>query len=179
MKLTDNRWGLYFHGTGGTFDAFADKYIGTSPDANSALGIFVTDDAYNAAHYAEKVCGQPRQARVLLVLVNETRNYEFESFEAFYGCDWPSGAPDHNRSYFKALNVQLATHYTAAWFTLDDDGLIGVALKSKHTVIVGSLSCAAARSVADDETLHGQPCDRRFKTRLVRRAQELGAVHST
>ena len=174
-KLASENWGLYFHGTGQTFEAFDEAKIGMGQDANCGLGVFTTDQPWNGARYAKMVAKMPGEGRVLLVLLNETSNYEFDNFESFYGAEWAgTGSPRHTRKHFERLRKKLSKEYTAAWFTLDDDGLIGIALRLDNIAIVGSVSCEVANALQDDELFncpnHTAPT---FKRKLLARVQEL------
>jgi hypothetical protein len=173
-KLADANWRLYFHGTGAAFDRFDESHIGEGPDANCALGVFVTDSPLCAAHYAENVAATPNDARVLLVLLNQTHEHEIQTYRDFYGCDLEDGGnPEHDRAHFVRLRAELAQRYTVAWFTLDDDGLIGVVLKPEDALIVGSISAQAARALADEDLPFAS------NAALLTRALELSAHYST
>lgn len=168
-ELADGSWGLYFHGTARPFDAFADEFVGMSKDANSGLGHFVTSNPGSAANYAHMV-GEDKGV-VLAVLLHEHRPFEFDTFESFYGADWPdTGEPGEDRAHFVRLRQQLIEQgYDSAFFTLDDDGLIGIGLQAKSVLVLGALTQEQARCLSETipEHLLQRSTAPESKTRII------------
>lgn len=158
-KLTNRHWGVYFHGTAAPFHEIDFTKVGMGADVNSALGFFVTNELTNAMRYANQVREGQQTGAVLVVALRSQYPYEFENFESFYGADWPEGNPRHGRMHFERMRERLRTAgHDSAWFTLDDDGLIGIALAPEHAIVLAALTLEEAEQLKDTYEIFERYC---------------------
>ena len=175
-KILSNSWGLYFHGTRASFTTFSESHIGAGPEAHCALGVFGSDNPRVAANHAQMLL-EDESGVVLLVLLNETRSFQFTTYGQFLGRDAEHGPYEHGREHFVWLRQELAREHTAARFALDGDGLIGIALRTEYAVVIGHVDLQIARTLGRDPVFKGtrDPRDIAFKLQVLKRAEELVA----
>lgn len=89
----DRRTVTLYRGTAFEFPAFDEDSIGRGADANSALGVCLTEEPADAAEYAREAAKHPNAGEpfVLIVEAEVTRTMIVSSADQFFGMDHERG----------------------------------------------------------------------------------------
>lgn len=137
--VASGQYMVAFHGTSQQLDGFTEEKVGQGADANSTLGVFLTEVPSSSIDYAcmDDEDNEGGQARVYLVALPVGPNYEFSSAEDFFGADEMCQVRTHEQ--FAELRQQLLVDgfLTASCETGED--VISVALRPEDALILAEL----------------------------------------
>lgn len=87
--IANGDYQIAFHGTATRTRAFTNERIGFGADANSALGLFLTELPESAVEYADMAVAssEGHEPIIYAVAYPARKTYRFASHEAFYGLD--------------------------------------------------------------------------------------------